>query len=298
MNKILLIFFVFLLSTGISAQEFLCNVQIQSQKIQGVDPSVFESMEKSIFEFMNNRKWSDQNFLIEERLECTMVITINQANQGGDEFTGTLNIVLQRPIYNTDYNSVIINLVDNDFQFKYTPFQSMEYADNSFTDNLTQVMAFYAYLMLGLDYDTFSLYGGTAFFEKANSVVSVAQNTNFTGWQVFEGPKNRAQLVENILNTSYQTLRKMMYEYHRKGLDVMSDKVDPGRQAITASLGSLKTVYEKRPGLYYLQVILEAKRQEIMDIYSEATPAEKVSMINIMKEVDPPYGNRYDDVMK
>lgn len=298
MNRILLIFSVFLLSTGISAQEFLCNVQIQSQKIQGVDPSVFESMEKTIFEFMNNRKWSDQNFLIEERLECTMIITINQANQGGDEFTGTLNIVLQRPVYNTDYNSVIINLVDNDFQFNYTPFQPMQYADNSFTDNLTQVMAFYAYLMLGLDSDTFSLYGGTAFFEKANSVVSVAQNTNFTGWQVFEGPKNRAQLVENILNTSYQTLRKMMYEYHRKGLDVMSDNVDPGRQAITASLGSLKTVYEKRPGLYYLQVILEAKRQEIMDIYSEATPAEKVSMINIMKEVDPPYGNRYDEVMK
>ena len=174
----------------------------------------------------------------------------------------------------------------------------MEYADNTFTDNLTQILAYYAYMMLGLDFDTFSLYGGTTFFEKANAVVSVAQNSKFTGWQVIEGPKNRAQLVENITNSSYQSLRQLMYEYHRKGLDVMSDKAEQGRQAITASLKNLKSVYDKRPGLYYLQVILEAKRQEIIDIYSEATPAEKVSMLNIMKEVDPPYSNRYEEVMK
>jgi len=135
-------------------------------------------------------------------------------------------------------------------------------------------------------------------FEKANAVVSVAQNSKFSGWQVFEGPKNRAQLVEDITNSSYQSLRQLMYEYHRKGLDVMSDKVEPGRKAITASLENLKSVYDKRPNLYYLQVILEAKRQEIIDIYSEATPAEKVSMLNIMKEVDPPYSTRYEAVMK
>jgi len=298
MNRFLIILFLSLFIKGLFAQEFLCNVQIQYKQVQGVDPSVFESMEKSIFEFMSNRKWSDQNFLIEERIECTMVITITQAVQGGDEFAGTLNVVLQRPVYGTDYKSVIINLVDNDLQFKYTPFQSMEYSDNTFTDNLTQILAYYAYLMLGLDFDTFSLYGGTPMFEKANAVVSVAQNSKFSGWQVFEGPKNRAQLVENITNSSYQSLRQLMYEYHRKGLDVMSDKVEPGRKAITASLENLKSVYDKRPNLYYLQVILEAKRQEIIDIYSEATPAEKVSMLNIMKEVDPPYSTRYEAVMK
>lgn len=298
MYKFLIITILFLFTRGISAQEFLCNVQIQHQQIQGVDPSLFESMERAIFEFMNNRKWSDNNFQIEERIECTMVFTINQAIQGGDEFAGTLNIVLQRPVFGTDYKSVIINLVDENLQFQYTPFQSMEYSDNTYTDNLTQILAYYAYLMLGLDFDTFSLYGGTAFFEKVNSVVSVAQNSKFPGWQVFEGPRNRAQLSENILNSSYQSLRQLMYEYHRKGLDVMSDKVEPGRQAITKSLSNLKSVYEKRPNLYYLQVILEAKRQEIIDIYSEATPAEKVSMLNIMKEVDPPYSSRYEEVMK
>lgn len=286
-----------LLSGRANAQEFLCNVQIQHRQVQGVDANVFESLEKSIFEFMNNRKWSDHNFQIEERIECTMVFTINSAQQGGDEFSGTLNIVLQRPVFGTDYNSVIINLVDNDLQFRYTPFQSMEYSDNTYSDNLTQILAYYAYLMLGLDFDTFSLYGGSPYFEKAKAVVSVAQNSDYTGWQVFEGPRNRAQLVENILNSSYQSLRQLMYEYHLKGLDVMNDKAEPGRQAITKTLENLKSVYDKRPGLYYLQVILEAKRQEIIDIYSEATPAEKVAMINIMKEVDPPYSNRYEEVM-
>ncbi len=298
MNRLFLVLLISLIGKNLIAQEFLCNVQIQHQQIQGVDANVFESMEKAIFEFMNNRKWSDHTFQIEERIGCTMILTINQAAQGGDEFSGTLNLVLQRPVFGTDYNSVIINLVDNDLQFQYTPSQAMEYSDNAYNDNLTQILAFYAYMMLGLDFDTFSLLGGTTLFEKANAVVQTAQNSKYQGWQVFEGPKNRAQFVENVLNSSYQSLREMMYEYHRKGLDVMNDKVEPGRQVITSSLENLKSVYDKRPNLYYLQIILEAKRQEIIDIYSEATPAEKVAMLNIMKEVDPPYGSRYDEVMK
>ena len=289
---------VILARTAIS-QEFLCKVQIQYDQIQGVDPSVFESMEKSIFEFMNNRKWSQNNFKISERIEATMIFTIKGAEQGGDKFSGTLNVVLQRPIYGTDYNSVVINLVDNNVSFSYTPHQTMEYADNTFSDNLTQILAYYAYLMLGLDFDTFSLEGGTQYYEKAMAVVQVAQNTNFKGWQAFETPpRNRYHLVENLLNPSYNGIRKLLYEYHRKGLDVMAEDMDKGRTAITASLQNLKSVYDKRPGLYSLQVILEAKRQEIINIYREASPAEKVAMVNIMSAVDPPNGSRYEEVNK
>jgi len=298
MRKFLIISLLLFLVSTLGAQEFLCKIQIQHKQIQGVDPSVFESMEKAFFDFMNNRKWSDNNFLIEERIECTMVFTINQATQGGDEFSGSLNIVLQRPVYGTNYNSVILNLVDKDLQFKYVPFQLMEYSDNTYTDNLTQILAYYAYMMLGFDFDTFAPEGGTPFFEKARAVVSVSQNSDYPGWQAFEGPKNRAQLIENVLNASYKSLRDMMYDYHRKGLDVMSENVEAGRQVITASLDNLKSVFEKRPNLYYLQVILEAKRQEIIGIYSEASPAEKVAMLNIMKEVDTPYASRYEEVMK
>lgn len=296
-RTILAFSFLFLVRYA-SSQEFLCNVQIQAQQIAGVDQSVFDAMEKSIFEFMNNRKWSEFNYKIEERIECTMIFTIQGAAQGGDEFSGTLNLVLQRPVYGTDYNSVVINLVDNDIKFVYTPYQSMEYADNTFQENLTQLLAYYAYLMIGLDQDTFSLFGGTAAYEKAMSVVQVAQNSNYKGWQVFDGQKSRYQVIENLLNQSYNDIRKFLYEYHLKGLDVMAENLDGGRTEVTTTLSNLKSVYDKRPNLYMLQIILEAKRQEIINIYLEASPAEKVAMINLMSSIDPPNGNKYEAVNK
>lgn len=297
-KKILLSLLLILFARGAFAQEFLCNVQIQFQQVAGVDPSVFDAMEKSIFEFMNNRKWSQFNMGVQERIECTMIFTIENARQGGDEFAAKLNLVLQRPIFGTDYNSVVINLVDDNVNFKYVPYQSMDYSDNAFNDNLTQILAYYAYLMLGLDFDTYSLEGGTQFYEKAMAVVQTAQSSNFKGWQAFEGPKTRYGLVENLLNTSYNNIRKVLYEYHRKGLDVMAENMENGRTVITNSLGDLKSVYDKRPNLYLFQVVLEAKRQEIINVYQEASPSEKVAMINIMSEVDPPNGNKYEAVNK
>lgn len=298
LKKLFIAIFLILIVRTSVAQEFLCRVQIQAKQIAGVDPSVFEAMETSIFEFMNNRSWTGMNLKIEERLECTMIFTIEAAVQGGDEFSAKLNIVLQRPVFGTDYNSVVINLVDDDVEFSYTPFQSMEYADNVFSDNLTQILAYYAYLMMGLDMDSFSKLGGTTFYQKAQTVAQTAQNSNYKGWQLFEGPRNRYQLIENILNTSYEDLRLLIYEYHRYGLDVMVDDKIAGRKAITKSLGYFTSVYEKRPNLYSLQVLLEAKRQEIISIYSEATPAEKIAMVNTMSAVDPPNGNKYEEVNK
>lgn len=279
------------------SQEFLGNIQIQSQGVDGVDPSVFSNMETTLFEFMNNRVWSSYNFKIEERIEFTMVITIKEV-QGSDVFSGSINLVLQRPVYGSDYNSVIINLVDDDVRFEFIPHQSMDYTDGTYTTNLTSILAYYAYLMLGLDFDTFSLEGGTEFYEKAMAVVTAAQNSNEKGWQAFEGPKNRYQLIENILNPSYSDLRKLLYEYHMKGLDIMSDDLIGGRAAVGKTLRYLKNVYDKRSGLYFLQVMLEAKRGEIINIFTKASPAEKTDMINIMKEVDPPNGTRYEAVNK
>lgn len=298
LKRLLIVSFIFLMTKGLWSQEFLCNVQVQSKEIAGVDKSVFDEMKKAVFEFMNNRKWSNLNFLISERIECTMIFTITDAQQGGDEFKANLNIVLQRPIYGTDYNSVILNMIDGDVAFQYVPSQNMEFIDNTFTDNLTSILAFYAYIMIGLDQDSYSLYGGTPYYEKAMAVVSTAQNSRFKGWQAFEGNKNRYHLAENLLNSAYQSLRKFEYDYHRKGLDIMSKNVEGGREAIAASLPLLKQVYDKRPGLYLFQLILEAKRDEIINIFSEASPAEKVKMINIMQEIDPPNGTKYEGVNK
>lgn len=279
------------------SQEFLGNIQIQSQQIEGIDPSVFTNMETSIFEFMNNRVWSDYNFKIEERIDFTMIITLSSV-RGSDHFSGSINLVLQRPIYGTDYNSVIINLVDPDVSFEYVPHQSMEYNFGSYTSNLTSILAFYAYTMLGLYFDTYSLDGGTQFYEKAMSVANDAQNSNEKGWQAFEGPKNRYQLAENLLNPSYSDLRKLLYEYHLKGLDVMANDKVAGRAVISSSLDNFRTVYNKRSGLYLLQLLIEAKRAEIINIFAEGSPAEKTQMINTMSEVDPANGSRYQAVNK
>ena len=294
----LVVLIIFLMAKSLLSQELLCNVQVQAKEIAGVDKSVFDQMKTSMFEFMNNRKWSNLNFLLSERIECTLIFTITGAAQGGDEFSGTLNIVLQRPIYGTDYNSVVLNMIDNNVRFTYVPSQNMEYADNTFTNNLTSLLAFYAYIIIGLDQDTYSLYGGTPMYEKAMTVVNTAQNTKFKGWEAFEGNKNRYHFVENLLNSAYQSLRKFLYEYHRKGLDTMSKNVEGGRTVIANTLPYLNQVFDKRPGLYLLQLMIEAKRDEIINIFSEASPAEKVKMINIMTEIDPSNGSKYESVNK
>lgn len=281
----------------LNAQEFLCNVNIQLQGIQGVDQSVFDAMQKSIFEFMNNRKWSGYNFKMEERIECTMVFTITQVS-GSDEFAGQLNLVLQRPIYKTGYSSAVLNMVDKDIHFKYIPYQTMEFVENAYTDNLTSILAYYAYLMMGLDFDTFSLYGGDPFYEKAQSVVNSAQNANEKGWQTFEGPKNRAQLIEGLTNASYNNLRMFLYEYHRRGLDVMSDDLEGGRSVCGKALRHFKTVNDKRPGFYPMQILIESKRDEIVNLFKNATPAEKTAMVNIMSDVDPANSSKYQEVNK
>ncbi len=293
----LLFFLVFLLTSGLFAQEFNCKVQINTQQVQGFDRSVVSNLKTAITDFMNNRKWTNYNFAPEERIECTLLFNVSQIISS-DEFKGTFNIVLQRPVYKTDYRSPLLNMIDKNIRFKYQPSQAMNFSENTFSNNLTSLLAFYSYMMLGIDFDSFAPNGGTIFYEKAMTVVQTAQNSGYTGWQSYESEKNRYHFVEQFLNKAYEPLRTFLYQYHRKGLDVMADNVIEGRKAILNSLLLLKKVYNTRPGLYDLQLILDAKRGEIINIFSEATPAEKNAMIRIMSEVDAPNGNRYRKVLR
>ncbi len=296
-KKLAILFFVILMALKGFSQDIFCTVQIQTPKIQGVDPSIFDALKTSVYEFMNNRKWSTYNFKTEERIECTMVLTIEKA-VSSDEFNATLNLVQQRPVFNTDYQTVLLNMVDKDIHFHYTPLQNMEFADNTYTNNLTSILAFYAYTMLGMDFDSFSEQGGTPFFQKANDVVTAAQNSNEKGWGSFDGTKTRYSLIKNLLNSSYADLRTFNYRYHRLGLDVMSKDVMKGRAEINTSLNLLKNVYKKRPGLYLLQIIVEAKRDEMINIFKDGDPAEKNNFITIMKDIDPANGSKYNRVMR
>jgi hypothetical protein len=245
---------------------------------------------------MNNRKWTGYNFKINERINATLVFTFS--NVDNDNFTGTLNIVSQRPVYNTDYQTTTLNLVDKDIHFQYTPTQRMDFTENSYTNNLTSILAYYAYIIIGIDFDTFSKDGGTAFYQKANNIVNSAQNSGETGWSSFDGEKNRYHLVSDLLNSSYNDLRVFYYNYHRLGLDVMWKDALKGRGEITNSLTLLKKVYDKRPGLYFLQVIIETKRDELINIFKEGDPAEKNKFVSIMKELDPANGDKYNKVLK
>ncbi len=287
----------FILGKGLFAQEFICQVQINAQQVRGVDPTIFDNLKTSVFDFINNRKWSNYNLKYEERIGCTILITISKA-VSTDEFKGQFNVVLQRPIYKTDYNSPLLNIIDKDISFIYRPNQPVNFVDNTYTDNLSSLLAYYAYFMLGQYFDTFSLDGGTDFYQKAMSVVQSAQNSNRKGWQSFEGQKNRYHLVEEYLNSAYEPMRVFLYDYHRKGLDEMAEHIESGRSEILSTLSDLKKVNDKRPGMFSMQVLLDAKRTEIINIFSKATPTEKTSMINIMQEVDPANASRYQEVMR
>lgn len=289
------IILLIMLIPGIRAQEFLCQIQVNSSQVEGTDKRVFESMRTALMEFVNNRRWTNYEFKQEERIECSMVINVSE-RPSADRFLATLNIVASRPVYKTAYNTTLLNYVDKDFDFEYVEFQPMDFQENAYTSNLTSVIAYYLYLVLGLDFDSFSEYGGSPYFEKAEQIVNAAQNSPEQGWSSFDNDKNRYWIIENYMNNAYTELRKFNFEYHRKGLDMMADNAYEGRSSISQSLVYLQNVHEQRPGLFALQLMIDAKRDEIINIFSEGNPREKTDAANIMKDVDPANSSKYSKI--
>jgi len=289
---ILLLVFTSFFSTILIGQEILCNVQVNTQQVEGTDKRIYDNMQVSITEFINNRQWSNHIFKSEERIECNMVITISQ-RISSNVFEARLNIVAGRPIFGTAYNSTLMNYVDADFTFEYVEFQPMEFIENQDVSNLTSVLAYYVYMIIGFDFDTFSLQGGTPYYEKAESIVNAAQNSNYPGWKSSDDTKNRYWLIENMMNKNYSDLRTFLYEYHRTGLDVMSEKAEQGRGVIANCLNYLKNVHDDQPGLFALQIILDAKRDEIVNIFSQGNPQQKATASELMKEIDPSNSSKY-----
>jgi hypothetical protein len=298
-NPILVTLFLLALSSlqVVKAQELNCQISVTSRQVEGTDRQIYNSLQTALYEFMNNRKWSSYSFTIDERIECTMMFTISD-RVSVDQFKGTLNVVLRRPVYKSSYNSPLLNHIDRDIEFKYIEFESLEFNDNSFISELTGLLAYYANIAIGLDFDSFQLMGGTPFFEKAMNIVNMAQSSAFTGWKAFEGTKNRYWLAENLTNSSYGKLREFLYNYHRLGLDVMSENVDGGRQAITESLELLRQAYRDKPNSYLLQLILDSKRDEFINVYSGAPDNEKVTVVNLLKEIDPSNGSKYQKILE
>jgi hypothetical protein len=274
------------------AQELNCQVQVLSQQIAGTDKRVFESMQTAIYEFMNTRKWTNDNFKIEERIDCSILINISE-KLGNDEYKGTFQVQSRRPVFKTSYNTALLNFNDNDFVIKYLPDQPLEFQENTYTSNLSSILAYYAYYIIGLDYDSFSPSGGTAYLQKALAVVNNAQNSGYEGWKAFDSDKNRYWLVNNILDATYVGLREAMYNYHRKGLDVMADNKEAGRAAILESLQNLKKVHQVKPLSFSMQVFFIAKNDEIVNIFCGAFSDEKAQVVQLLNEIDPTNSNKY-----
>ena len=285
-------------SAGVQSQELNCMININTPKLEGSDKKVFETLQNAMYEFVNNRKWSNYNFKQEERIECTMMITIND-RLSADEFRGTMNVVIRRPVLNSAYNSVLLNTIDKNIQFRYVEYQPLDYSDGTFSSNITSILAFYSYTILGFYFDSYAPSGGSPFFEKAQEVVNAAQNASDPGWKAFESDKNRYWLINNYLNSANSELREFAYRYHRLGLDQMYEKVDQGRNIVSEGLEILQKLYNAKPNLYALQLILDAKRDEFINIYADqrVAPMEKTNIANLLKEIDPANSSKYQAIL-
>ncbi len=278
------------------AQELNCNLTINSDRIQGTNKSVFTSLQRAASEFVNNRRWTDLSFEENERIECTMNIII--AKMDDNLFTGEIQVQSRRPIYNSSYNSVLINFRDQDFVFNYDEFEVLEFDPNTITSNLTAMLAYYAYLIIGYDLDSYSRLGGTPYFNAAERVVSAAQSMDLPGWRAFESKKNRYALINNLTDEAFKKFRNYIYEYHRLGLDEMSINAVNGRAKINAGLAILRETNRSRPSAIAISSFLEAKTDELINIFKRATDSEKKNAVEVLSDLNPTQTEKFESIMK
>lgn len=291
MRRILIIGLI-LISFGLKGQEFRCMVQVVSPSIQGTNRGVFETLQKSIMEFMNGQRWTEHKYKPEERIECNILINIRE-QIGSDEFKGTMQIQARRPVYNSSYSTTIFNYLDQSLHFRYIEFEPLIYNPANIESNLIGMLAYYAYVILGYDYDSFSQRGGTPYFQKAEQIVNMSQNARESGWRSFESTRNRYWLVENMLNEYHVPLRNCFYQYHRRGLDLMAEKPEEGRSNMASSLELLQRVYRQRPNSFALGLFFDAKTEELLNVFSNSPSMERSRVVNILTEVDPANSEKY-----
>lgn len=301
------LFSIILLLSALAAgaQEFNCKVTVRHDKITGagVDPQLFTGMQKAIADFVNTRRWTTDEFANTERIECNIFINIVSNNIGGDPnaFSGTISIQASRPVYNTSYTSTIVNFVDKDFTFRYSPFNPLNFDDNrvngvdALSSNLTAVVAYYCYIMLALDYDSFSPSGGTAILKRAQNIVNNAPDgKGISGWKAVENNRNRYWIVDQLLNQRFSEVRNFWYTMHREGLDSMSVKPVEARTRILTNIKKLYNVNKENPSSILMQFIFNAKSDEIIRLVEMAPKNERVQYITLLAALDVPNSAKYN----
>ena len=295
MKKGIFFFLIGLINFSVFSQEILCNVQVNSSQIQTSDKKIYQTMQTSIYEFLNNTQWTNTVVENEERIECTMLISI-QERVSNDEFKATIQIQSTRPIFGTSYKSTMFNYIDKNFRFKYLEYQSLEFSETTHLSSITSVLAFYVNIILGLDYDSFSDQGGMEYFVKAQNIVNNCQNTAESGWRAFESDKNRYWIAHDFLESRYGIIHDVLYRYHRLGLDKLGEEPDDARFEITEALEELRKIYRENPNAFLLKLFFDSKSTEITNIYSEAYPNEQARIIKTLVEIDPSNSSLYQAI--
>jgi hypothetical protein len=300
MKNLLLILFFVINCTRIAAQELNCQVSVINDarlEITSVEKEVFDQLKQTIYDMMNTTQWTKDKFKVEERINCNLQLQINSIPRPGT-YSGFLQIQSSRPGFSSSYNTTVFNFQDDDITFDYSRNAVLVYAPNQFRDNLTSILAFYAYFIIGMDYDTFSLKGGNPYFSEAQQIVSNAQSSNAPGWRSNEaGKRNRFYLVDNILHQLFEPLRECNYEYHRKGVDKLYDDKAAGRKSIYDALSKLTKVVATRPNSVNLLNFVQAKQTELKNLYADAEVKDKNEIVNLLKKLDPTNASKYQDIL-
>ena len=292
------IFLCLLFPSSLHAQELQAKITINRSKVQGTDASVFENLQQTLEQFVNERQWTDLQFQQNERIVCNFNITVDKYVQAENRFECTALIQANRPVYNSAYTTTIYNNTDKEFQFTFAQFDQLNYNDETVDNQLTALFAYYAYLIIGIDLDTFAPMGGTDILQRCMYLVNSAQDLGFPGWKSFEDSRNRFAIINDYLDESMKPFRQLQYDYYRKGLDEMANNVERGRTEVTTAIeNNLKKAHEDKPLSLLPQIWTDYKKDELANIYKgKGTQKEKESVYDILFGINASQNNSWEKI--
>ncbi len=299
LSRLLVIFLLLLCPTVASAEgeELNATVNLNASKVQGTNTEVFTMLQDALAEFINSRKWTSNTYEENERIMCSFNFVVNSYSNDGS-FDCSLMVQAVRPVFGSSYNSLLFKYEDASIKFKYQPYDRLEFIEDNLDNNLTAVVAFYVYTIIGMDLDSMGELGGSEFLNKALTIANNAQNLGDAGWRVGSNSNNRCSIIDDYMNGALEPVRRLMYKYHRLGLDTMFKDADNGRKAITESIALLNKAYEDRPMAYFTKLFTEYKVDEIVNVYSKCTPDEKRDVVKILTEINPSLSSEWDKITK
>ncbi len=287
-------------SLVVSAQELQVKITLNTQQVERTDKSIFENLQQTLEQWMNDRQWTELQFQKHERIVCNFNLTVSKYDEASNTFECSAMIQANRPVFNSAYTTTLYNNKDGDFNFQFAQFDQLNYNDETVDNQLTALMAYYAYLIIGLDLDSFSPLGGTEVLQRCLQVTNNAQSLNFTGWKSFEDSRNRFAIINDYLDEQMKPFRQMQYDYYRNGLDEMANNVERGRTNVTEALQTgLKVAHEQKPLSLLPQIWTDYKRDELANIYEgKGTQKEKEAVYDLLMGINASQNNAWTKIRK